>query len=238
MLTTGKTVPTTPRRRRRTSKATIDFSATPQQINGINVEEIKPVEGLPGIPLRIALVRLEDGTTVHACLDCQDPLDFVGTRGDVMAHRNAVHGARYGKKRPKVVEEPKQDDPADLLDAVLAPRGDGAPAPGAAYEMTLGEILALAPTLKALGDLVERAETEVDAVRDELRDLRQYQRDTVSKLAGYEATKDEVVGLRVQIRAWGNYEAIKAEMYQLRAWKRDMIKKLKAMGFQLTEEEQ
>lgn len=237
MLTTGKTVPTTPRRRRRTNARTVDFSAASRQINGIDVEEIKPVESIPGIPLRIALVRLADGSTVHACRDCPDPLDFVGTRGDVMSHRNAVHGARYGKKKPKI-EEPSQDDPGDLLDAVLAPRTEDEPAPGTVYEMTIGEILALAPTIKALGDLVEQAEARVDEVMDELRDLRQYQRDTVTKLAGYEAARDEVVGLRVQIRAWGNYEAIKAEMYQLRAWKKDMIKKLKAMGFQLTEEEQ
>lgn len=238
MLTTGKTTPIPGTRRVRTQRPAGQKAATApiKQIGGIDVTEIKAIESLPGAPLRIAIATLADGSTVHACLDCPDPLDFTGTRGEVMSHRNAEHGARYGKRRPK--SDPVDDELPDVLDAVLPPRADGNPAPDAIYEMTFGEVLALMPSIKALGDLIEKVETERDDLLTEVKELRVFERENKAKLMVYDDLREEVVGLRVQFRQWANYEVIKQEMYDLRAWKKAITKKLTAVGFQLTNTEE
>lgn len=208
-----------------------------RQLHGVDVVRVEPIAPLgPDRPMRIAKIFLADGRMVHGCRDCPDLLDFTGSRGDVMAHRNEVHGARYGKKRPKISAQ--QQELPEVLDAVLAPRTDGKPAPSSVYEMTMAEVIALLPSIKALGDLVESAETENDKLLDELNALRAFERQNRAKLDAFDELRDELVELRIQIRQWANYEAIKAEMYELKAWKKKVSARLKSVGFLLSDEEQ
>lgn len=207
-----------------------------RQVNGVTVVKMEPVAPLgPDKPTRIVKIFLADDTMLFGCRDCPDELDFTGGRGDVMAHRNAVHGARYGRKQPKIVHE--QPTLPEALDVVLSPRRDGTTR-DSLYEMTMGEILTLMPSIKALGDLIESTERERDQLLTELNGYRAFEKSNRAKLDAFDELRDELVELRMQVRQWGNYETVKAEMYELKAWKKKMIARLKGLGFQLSEEEQ
>lgn len=206
-----------------------------RQVNGLDVVNIVRFESLPGKPMRMNLIKLEDGSQLFGCYDCPDVLDFTGSRGEVMAHRNALHGAMFGKRKPKVVPDPSSQ--MDVLDIVVESRGPDQPAPQTPYDMTVRELLAIMPSVAALGDLIDRTEAERDALLAELNAYRAHDRENKAKIEGFDALRDEVIELRVQMRQWGNYEAVKAEMYALRGWKRKIITKFKALGFQFDEED-
>ncbi len=183
----------------------------PTEHKGVAVEREEQLQNLPRAPFRISRLYLVDGTTAYACRDCL----FTGeSRGEVMAHRNDEHGASYGKARPKNEIAPLRGTP----DPILPPREDGSPAPTAPMEMTLGEFMALAPSITALGDLVDEAQRERDAAVEELNSMKA-------------ATRDW------RIRA-EQYDEMREELLSLRNWKRKMTSRLQQMGFQLTEEEQ
>jgi hypothetical protein len=202
----------------------------PNSYNGVTVVSEEPIEHLKNKPFRISRLFLADGTIAFACRDCQ----FCGpSRGSVMAHRNAEHGARVGIRTPKVSLPGLRGAP----DPILPEREDGK-RPTAPMEMTLGEILSIAPSLAALGDLVEKLESERDAAYKELAERQQHDRVNQHKIDVYESLRSEVVDLRLQVGKQGNYEHVKEEMYALRAWKRSIIKRLSAVGFQLTEEDE
>lgn len=210
--------------------------AARRQLDGVDILEIAPLAPLgPNKPMRIVKIHLADGRVLHGCRDCPDELDFVGGRGDVMAHRNAVHGARFGKGR--IPAPAAQEKLPEVLDAVLSPRHDGTPAPDSVYEMTVGEVLSLMPTIQALGDLVELAETERDALRAQLKDFKSHEREWRTKIEGYDTLRDEVTELRQQLRQQGNYDQIKTELYALKAWKKKVIARFTAVGFNFTEED-
>jgi hypothetical protein len=204
----------------------------PAEIDGVTVEREELLHNLPGAAFRISKLHLADGSMVFACRDCYATGE---TRGSVMAHRNAEHGARYGQKRNNQAALPLLDMAPD---PVLEPREDGQPAPSSPMEMTLGEILALAPSLAALGDLVDRLETERDAALAEIADHAQHSRENQHKIESYDSMRDELIDLRLRLRQQANYQAVKEEMYALRAWKTKMIKKLAGLGFSLQEEDQ
>lgn len=180
---------------------------------------------LPGAgEFRISKLYLANDTVAYACRDC---LETANTRGEVMAHRNQEHGSRYGKKTPRVI--PVKD--RDVLDVVLPPRPDGNPAPSTLMELTLGELLALAPSLKALGDLIEQLERE----RDEAAGERLSRADR-HKIEIYESHQAEIVELRAVKARTANYEEIRQEVADLRAWKKKITAKLHSVGFHLEEE--
>lgn len=183
-----------------------------------------------GTFFKITKLHLADGTIGYACVDCLHTAD---TRGQIMAHRNAEHGAQFGKKRPKVVFEPDEE----VVDAVLPPRADDAPAPSNIMEWTLAEFLALAPTLGALGDLITKAEDDKAAAENELNERAANDRLNATKLAAYDGIQSELVERRMVMKNLGTYEEIKAEVLELRAWKKAVTKKFESLGFTLTEEE-
>lgn len=200
----------------------------PVEHNGIPVVREEALANLPNAPFRITKLHLSDGTQAHACRECLFTAD---TRGEVMLHRNQMHGAKYGKKRPKV-EFPEEKD---LFDPVLPPRGE-VPAPSNPLEMTVGEFLALAPTLAAMGDLIDRLEEERDAARAE-RDAVQITKEMQHKIDVYESNQQDILDYRLKLHKQANYEELKAEVLELRAWKKKIVAKLSALGFHLNEEE-
>jgi hypothetical protein len=202
-----------------------DDEQRPTEHNGIPVVREELIMHLPKAPFKISRLHLADGSMAFSCRDCQHTGD---SRGEVMVHRYEAHGAALGKKPPKV--EYAKDTSAP--DVVLPPRENG-PLPSNPQNMTLGEFLALAPSIAALGDLVDRAETE----RDEALALLGNHRTNQTKIDGYDEMQGELTAARIQLRQQANYEAIKAEMYELRKWKVAMIKKLSGLGFHLSEED-
>lgn len=202
----------------------------PSEHHGIGIDHEELIMHLPNAPLRIARLHLVNGEQAYACRDCTYTGD---TRGQVMIHRNDKHGTNIGRKKPKV-EWPKGDPAPDL---VLPPRTDGV-APTDPLEMRLGEFLALAPSYAALGDLIERIESERDAALAELDERRRHDKVNQHKIDAYEGNHADLVEMRQIVTRQGNYDAVKAEMYALRAWKKKMIAKLSGLGFQLNEEEQ
>ena len=203
----------------------------PRDHKGIPVDHEELISNLPtGAPFRISKLHLTNGEIAFACRDCLFTED---SRGLVMAHRNEKHGSRYGKKRPKLVI-PKD---REIADPILPPRPDGNAAPSNPIEMTLGEFLSLAPSLAALGDLVDRLERERDAMEEELSKHR-FNKSDQHKIDVYDSLREEVITLRLNKAKMDEAETIRAENQELRTWKRKMIARLKGMGFQLTEEEQ
>lgn len=203
----------------------------PTEHNGLHIEREEPLMSLPNAPFRYTRLHLIDGSTAFGCRDCLTTTD---TRGQMLVHRNAEHGARIGKKgaRVKLPELGKREAP----DLVLAPRADGTPAPGDPMMMRVGELLALMPSIAALGDLVERLETERDEAVAEVAENR-IDKATRHKIDIYEHHQQEILDLRLALNKQANYEQVKEELYTLRAWKKKIEAKLKAVGFVLTEED-
>lgn len=203
----------------------------PTEHNGLHIEREEPLMSLPNAPFRYTRLHLIDGSTAFACRDCLTTTD---TRGQILIHRNAEHGARIGKKNPRVAlpELGKREAP----DLVLAPRADGTPVPEDPMMMRLGELLALMPSIAALGDLVERLEVERDQAVAEL-DGNRIDKATQHKIDVYDHHRQEILDLRLALNRQANYEQVKDELYALRAWKKKIEAKLKAVGFVLSEEE-
>lgn len=225
----------TPRRNPAAKQITFSGPAAPQgppkrYVDGVEVLREVPVEHLPGKPFRISRLYLADETVTFGCRDCV----HTGTRGEIMAHRNASHGASIGRKRAKVVQEPLGG--GALMDVIVPERADGPP-PDAIYDMTMRELLAVFPSITALGDLIAKVEAERDELLSELNVRRANDRSNQHKIDTYDELRDEVTTLRQQMRSWGNYEQVKQEMYELKAWKKKMTTKLQSLGFVMTEEE-
>lgn len=202
----------------------------PRAYEGIAVLKEEPIEHLKGKPFRISRLFLANNEIAFACRDCM----FCGpSRGSVMQHRNREHGSRVGMKTPKVSLPTLREAP----DPILPERADGA-RPMSPMEMTLGEILSIAPSLAALGDLVEKLENERDSAVQELNTRSRHDRENQHKIDVYESLRSEVIDLRLMVNKQGNYEAVKEEMYALRAWKKKIIARLSAVGFHLSEEDQ
>jgi hypothetical protein len=207
-----------------------DSDDRPRDHKGIPIVREELTSSLPnGAPFRISRLHLSDGTIAFACRDCLDTED---TRGAVMAHRNREHGATFGKKRPKV--EPLADK--FVGDLVLPPRKDG-PAPSNPMEMTVAELMALLPSISAIGDLIDRMEQERDHAVNELIEREAHDRENKHKIAVYPSLQEEVVDLRGRLRGVGSFDEMKAELIELRRWKKEMIKRLSALGFTLSEED-
>lgn len=205
----------------------------PQDHNGIPVvrEQLR-MSPLPSCkaPLKISRLHLANKVVAFACRDCLYTGD---TLADVMHHRNAEHGAKYGKKKPKV-EFPADDDPTDII---LPPRAAGLPAPGDIMEMTMAELLSLLPSLHALGALIQQTEAENEALTAEIDARRHFDLANQDKLAAYDSLQAELVDRRLTMKGSGSYEEMKAELTELRAWKKQIIKRFSAIGFMFTEEE-
>lgn len=210
----------------------IEDDARPQDHKGVPIVSEQTTSNLPnGATFRISRLFLANGTNAYGCRDCK----FTGdTRADVQQHRNAEHGAKYGKKTPRVIFPPDKNVP----DLVLPARQDGVAAPTNPMQMTLGEILALMPSIAATSDLVDRMEVERDAAVSDLAERERHDRENAHKINVYESHVEELLDLRMKIRNVGSYEQAKAELLELRAWKKAMIKKLSALGFKLSEEEE
>lgn len=219
--------------RRRMTSAVPTQLAMPEEpkvrtVNGIKVVEEQLLYLNPkGGPLKISKLELADGTLVHNCRDCNE---FTGSRGDVMVHRNREHGARYGLNRPK--------GQVDVLGDILIPQREDGHVPDRADEMTLGEVLAVMPSIKELGDFLDRSETGRIAAELRLRDIEKSARTTAAMQDEIDQLQGKIVKLRQRDRLRGNYDEIKQEMYRLKAWKRMVVKRFAAAGFKLDEEEQ
>lgn len=203
-------------------------SDRPTEHNGINVVREELRGNLPtGASFRISKLHLVDGTMAFACRDCLFTAD---TNVEVQYHRNAEHGAKFGKKTPKVVF-PVDKDPVDL---VLPPRGDK-PAPTNPMAMTIAEILALAPSYAALADLIDRTEQERDAALAKVAEMKDDNREAQHAVAVYPSLQEEVVNLRLLVKDVGSYEQLKAELQTLRAFKKKVTQRLEAIGFVFTD---
>lgn len=207
-------------------------SDRPQDHKGIPVSHEELQSNLPnGAAFKVSRLHLADGTTAYACRDCLHTAD---TRADVQHHRNAVHGARFGKKTPRVIF------PADknVGDLVLPERQPGVAAPSDPMQMTIAELLALMPSIGAVGDLVDRAEHERDLAKIELEERRRHDRENAHKIAVYDSLQAQIVELRMLVKHTGSYEQMKTELLALRAWKKKIMSKLDAVGFKFIEEDQ
>ncbi len=206
--------------------------ARPADHNGIPIEREELLANLPsGSPFKVTRLHLSDGNKAWGCRDCL----FTGdARRDVQQHRNDEHGARFGKKTPKLVYAAHADDG----DLVLPPRDENKAAPSDIMQMTMGEVLALMPSIGALSDLVDRVEHERDLARVELNERRKHDRENQHKIDVYDSHQEELLTLRLHMRNTGSYEQLKAEVVALRAWKKRITAKLNAVGFVLNEEDQ
>jgi hypothetical protein len=224
-------VPAEPEPEPEKTPAKVPVLNRPTHHNGVEVVKEHKLASLPnGAAFRISKLELADGTWAHACVDCL----FTGeTRGDIMAHRNAQHGARYGKKRPKIEYVRDQG----VLDLVLPPREDGTPAPLVPLDMTLREIITVAPSLLVLMDMLDAKERAVEQLTEQLGQAT-ISRQDMHKITVYESHQTEIGELRATVARQGNYEEIKEELYALRSWKRKMITRLSQLGFHLSEEDQ
>lgn len=207
-----------------------DEPTRPTAHNGIEIVEEELRRNLPhGGAFKISRLKLVDGTTAFACRDCLHTDDTIAL---VMKHRNAEHGSKYGKKAPKVIF------PRDTLvgDFVLPPRGDK-PAPTNPMELTLAEILALAPSYAAMIDLLDRTEAERDAAVAELAAMRSQHKDAAHALSVYPALQDQVVELRLKVKDVGSFDEMKAELLALRLFKKNITKKLESLGFSFIDDD-
>jgi len=204
----------------------------PTEHNGVRIVEEQPrLSPLNQSPMKISNLKLADGKKAFACRDCEMTGD---TLADVMHHRNEDHGSKYGKKHLKV----QVKIPADpyLGDIVLPPR-NGNPAPADTMEMTMREVLSLMPSIAALGSLVEQLETDRDLLAAELERRRREDALNAPKLTSYDSLMAELVERRMTMKGAGSYDDLKAEVAELRAWKKAVIKRFGAIGFQFTEED-
>ncbi len=205
--------------------------ARPTDHNGIPVVSEELLANLPsGSPFKVTRLHLSDGTKAWGCRDCL----FTGdVRRDVQQHRNAEHGAKFGKKTPKLVYAAHADDG----DLVLPPRAEGKAAPSDVMQMTVAELLALLPSIGAISDLVDQVEHERDVMRIELVERRKHDRENQHKIDVYDSHQEELLAMRLAMKNTGSYEQMKAELMQLRAWKKRVTAKLNAVGFVLNEED-
>lgn len=187
-----------------------DEPERPDRHNGIKVVREELLQNLPRAPFRITRLWLDDGNVAFACRDCL----FTGdSRGIVMAHRNETHGASFGLKRRIADIPPFRGTP----DPIIAYGEGRTPSPDP-LDWTLKELLAVCPSITALGDLVEEAQRQRDTAVEDLADLKISTRDMRIKAEQYDKVRDELNALR--------------------NWKRKMITRLEQMGFSPKEEDE
>lgn len=203
----------------------------PAAHNGSPVVKEELISALPHgkAPFRFTRLHLANGQQAFGCRDCLATTD---TRGQILLHRNEAHGARNGKKPPKLTHV----DKSTVVDLVLPPRGDQ-PAPSNPMEMTFSELLALLPSIAAMGDLIDRLEEERDAAL-KAADAHRIDKSTQHKIDVYDSHRQELIELRLQAQKTANYEEVKNELYELKAWKRRHLARLRKAGFQLSEEDE
>lgn len=229
----------------------------PTEHNGIPVVREQLLGNLPsGAHFKISKLHLANETVAYACRECL----FTGnTMTDARIHRNEEHGAKFGNRPPVTTEEPEAltnepetsdaDEPTDVLGPpVIEPKllsepltttaKKRPPMPqlsGHILEKTLGEFLALCPSISAMGDTFDRLQQEINELKAEL-EANQISREDQHKIHVYEQNRDEVLSLRLEMHKHKNCEEIRTERDALRAWKKKMRTKLKALGAQLGEE--
>lgn len=234
----------------------------PTEHNGIPVEREELLGNLPsGAHFKISKLHLANGTVAYACRECL----FTGdTMTDARNHRNQEHGARFGNRPPVITNEPEAltkqpetsepettdaDEPTDVLGPpVIEPKLLSEPLTTPAkkhptmpklskhiLEKTLGEFIALCPSIDAMGDTIDRLQAEIDDLKAEL-DASQLSKEDQHKIHVYEQNREEVLSLRLEMHKHKNCEEIRTERDALRAWKKKMRTKLKALGAQLGEE--
>ncbi len=182
----------------------------PSRHNGIKIVREELVSNLPRAPFRISRLWLEDGNVAFGCRDCL----FTGdSRGIVMAHRNEMHGANFGA-RWKHKDLPPQRATPDIV----LPDSEGRSISADPLDWTLKELLAVCPSITALGDMVEEAQRRADAAVEELHELKIATRDMRAKA--------------------DQYDAVREELNALRNWKRKITTRLKQVGFSLDEDEE
>lgn len=129
------------------------------------------------------------------------------------------------------VEEMPQEDDVDvdvlseapeypvevIVPEALAERGIQPADRRSALEMTLGELLAVAPSIKAMSDYVARLEHEVAEAREAVAKAEFLSRANKYKIDCYEVNREELA--------------------QLRQWKKRVVNKMKLLGFTLSEED-
>lgn len=213
-------------------------------VNGVRVVGEAYVFNLPHVPLRgYTLLTLEDGTTLFRCRDCKP--DVTGSRGDLMAHRNKLHGARVGKRSSTRVQLNIMDELLpEPINIELPPDEQELPDtidPQAAFDMTIGELMALAPSIKAMGDLVDRLEAERDAAVEELNQRSAHDKENAHKINSYDQLREEITDLRLVLHKERykieNYDDVRKEVLALREWKKKITNKLRPLGFTLSEED-
>lgn len=187
----------------------------PSSHNGVAIEREERIAIGPhgSGKIKISKLYLADGSMAYACWDCTATGNG---RGDIIVHRNRVHGTKMGGNRNARVALPKQTQ-EELFDVILPRRADGSAPPETATDWTLGEFLAIAPNLKALGDLIDRVERENNELREQLKQTRVNRTDQ-HKIDVYESNQQEIG--------------------ELRAWKKNVTKKLSTVGFVLSDEEE
>lgn len=195
----------------------------PTHHNGVLVLEEELLMHLPNAPFRVSKIHLENGKVAFACRDCDT---FTGdSRGQVMEHRNREHGARYGKRKPKVELVVENEAP----DLVLPERAEGVPAPSDPLKWTIEELLRLLPSISALGDLVDSSQEAADEALAQLGDHRANQ----FKIDGYDDLREELHAAKLQLRQQSNYADLLVEVHRLKAWEKRTIAKFKQLGFVL-----
>lgn len=216
-------------------------------IKGVRVLSEELVYCLPNAPIRgYSKLLLADGTTTFRCKDCVP--DVVGSRGDLMAHRNAEHGGRIGKNRGVITKAKAQLVLEELLgaphDIELPPEQRPLPDvidPLALTTMTLAEVMAIAPSIKAIGDLMGELEDARDAALKELQERRAHDKTNAHKIDSYDAQRSEILDLKLRLRKEQHkidgYDELRSEVLALRDWKKKMINKLRPLGFVLSEED-
>lgn len=177
----------------------------PTHIRGIEVVREQALYAIgPHAPFRYTRLFLADGTSCIACRDCWWDAP---SRGEVMQHRNTAHGARYGRKKPKVDLPPVPEAP----ELIVEPRDDNTPAPNNPLDWTLRELLAVLPDIAALGNLVDTLEKERDDALAELAASHVGDREAQHKIAVYDSHRQEII--------------------ELRKFKRDVEKQFAKLGF-------
>lgn len=223
----------------------------PTEVDGVTVVREERMRNYQGSYFKISKLYLADGVMVWGCWEC---LYVAETRGHVMAHRNAEHGAQYGKKGHRKARmlalaeqaaeqaaaeetaEPETPE-AEICEPVtvvqpaetVAFRADRDTIPKTIMDMTIGGV-------RSLCDLVERLEKEIEDLKDKLDEV-QIDRTTQHKIDVYETNRAEIVELR-QIKSQHDHcDDLRDEVKELRAFRRKMITRMAQLGFKLSEEE-
>lgn len=171
----------------------VDFLPEPgTYFEGKRVLREEPVSNLPNRAFRFVRVVLEgDAPDVFRCLECPaEHPTYKETRGKMLAHRIRFHGRKKQLTEEQLVEIELPEDVRDL---------------------TFGDMLAIAPTMAALGNYFDEKTDENERLFRENMELRRRLRDIEPKVMGAEATAAELKEARAQLRK------VKTQLSNMRA---------------------